>query len=102
MNLRNSAALAAAFASAGLCGANPLPWKGSLETSTRFFAGAESRAYVSFQYKTSLPNAISARVTGFSAPFKRSAAGAGAIVTGGKELEAGLEKTFCLFRPIEG
>lgn len=101
MTLRTAAALAA-FVSAGLCAADPTPWSGSFETSTRFFTGAESRAYVSFQYKTSIPNLIGVRVSGFSAPIKRTSVGTGILSTGGREAEVGIEKSFPLFAPLEG
>ncbi len=101
MNLRIAASLAA-LVSAGLCAANPLPWSGSFETSTRFFTGAESRVYVSLQYKTSLPNLIGLRVTGFAAPIKRTTVGFGTLSTGGKGAEAGIEKSFPLFTPLAG
>lgn len=101
MNLR-TAAIPAALMSAGLCAANPLPWSGSFETSTRFFTGAESRAYVSLQYKTSLPNLFGLRISGFSAPIKRTGVRTGILSTGGKEAEAGIEKSLPLFAPLEG
>jgi hypothetical protein len=101
MNLRNLAA-AAALASAGLSAANPLPWSGSVETSTRFFTGAESRAYVSFQYKTTLANEIGVRLAGSAAAIRRTRTGLGTLVTGGRELEAGIEKSFSVFQPLDG
>ncbi|MCG9895573.1 MAG: hypothetical protein MH204_08875 [Fimbriimonadaceae bacterium] len=94
--------IAAGLALAGAGGAvlaQDLPVSGSLETSTRFFKGAESPVYFSGVYRAEISD-FGLRVAFLTAPVTSSRIAGGTLRTGGKDFELALERRFDLGLPL--